>query len=75
MANEYPNSGILFSNDNKRTDKHPDWRGDGEITCVHCGSIIELWLSAWSKRGRKGEYLTASFKAKDPARFPAEDNR
>ena len=75
MASEYPNSGILFPNDNKKTDKHPDLRGDGEITCQHCGSIIELWLSMWRRRGRKGEYLTVSFKAKDAARFPADDNR
>jgi hypothetical protein len=75
MPNEYSNSGIMFPNDNKRTDRHPDLRGDGKVVCQHCGSVVELWLSGWRKQGRKGEYLTVSFRAKDAARFPAEDNR
>jgi hypothetical protein len=74
MENTYSNSGIMFPGD-KRTPKHPDWRGDGTVVCQHCGTVVELWLSGWRKLGRKGEYLTVSFKAKDAARFPAEDQR
>jgi hypothetical protein len=38
MANEpeYPNSGVLFRNDNKKTPKHPNYRGNGEVTCERC---------------------------------------
>jgi hypothetical protein len=73
MANEreYPNSGILFRNDNKKTDKHPDYRGDAEVTCEHCGGRLELWLSGWVKEGRKGKFLSLAFRSKQAERAAA----
>jgi hypothetical protein len=66
MANEreYPNSGILFRNDRKDSPKHPDYRGDGEITCEHCGCSSSWWLSGWVKEGRKGKFLSLCFRSK-----------
>ena len=66
MANEreYPNSGILFRNIDKKSDKHPTHRGDANLTCVHCGAINEVWLSAWVKEGRKGKFFSLSFRSK-----------
>lgn len=45
-----PLSGALFKNENKRTEKHPDYRGpfygaDGE----------EMEISAWLRESKKGQ--------------------
>jgi hypothetical protein len=66
MANErdYPNSGILSRNHDRKSDKHPTHRGDGSFTCTHCGAVNELWLSGWVKEGRKGKFLSLSFRSK-----------
>jgi hypothetical protein len=64
-AKDYPNSGILFRDADKRDEKSRDYRGEGDITCPHCGSRFTIWLSGWIKSGRKGKFLGLSFKAKD----------
>lgn len=52
------NTGVLFKNKKKETDKHPDYtgtytNGDGE----------EFWLSAWIKKTKAGEsFMTLSTK-------------
>jgi hypothetical protein len=64
MASEYPNSGILFKNHDRKTDKHPTHRGDANLTCAHCSAVNEVWLSGWIKEGRKGKFLSLSFRSK-----------
>ena len=67
-----PNSGGLFINDRKETDRHPDWRGDGLIDGV------EYWISEWNvttdKNGNplpKDKYRkNLSFTRKDSQRAP-----
>ena len=56
---QYPNSGSLFKNDKKKTDKHPDYTGSGEVDGV------EYWFSAWIKEGKKGKFMSLSFQPKD----------
>lgn len=66
--NDYPDSGILFSNDHKNSERDPDHRGSGNLDCPKCGHRIELWLSAWRRQGRKaGEFISVSFRPKDHA--------
>lgn len=48
------NKGVLFTNDRKETDKHPDLNGSININGV------EHWLSGWWKQGSKGEFLSLS---------------
>lgn len=65
------NSGVLFKNDKKTTDKHPDYNGSINIDGK------EYWLSSWIKQGQKGKFMSLSVKPKDaqqtraPAAKPA----
>jgi len=69
---DYPNSGILFRDDRKRGDKDRDYKGTADITCPDCGSRFAAWLSAWIKDGRRGKFLSLSFKVKDEAARSAD---
>lgn len=49
------NRGVLFDNDRKETDNHPDMTGTLNI------NGIEHWFSGWWKEGRDGsEFLSLS---------------
>lgn len=56
------NRGILFKNDRKRSDKHPDYRGS-----LNVGGV-DHWLSAWRKETRNGPALSLSIEPKQEAR-------
>jgi hypothetical protein len=63
---DYPDSGILFVNDCKSSERDPDHKGNADITCLHCGTVSAFRLSAWNKVARNAsEFLTLSFRAKD----------
>jgi uncharacterized protein (DUF736 family) len=50
------NSGSLFKNDKKESDRHPDYRG----TCMVNG--VEMAMSAWLKTSAKGtKWMSFSF--------------
>ena len=59
------NRGVLFKNDRKETDNHPDYTGN-----VNVGGV-EYWLSAWIKTGQKGKFMSLSVKPKDVQPQPA----
>lgn len=61
------NSGILFINDRKQTDKQPDYKG----RCVIGG--VEHWISGWIRTGAKGDFTSLAFEVKEdkPAQAPA----
>jgi hypothetical protein len=54
------NSGSLFRNEKKETDKHPNATGT-----VMVGGV-EYWISAWTKDGAKGKFQSLAFKPKEP---------
>jgi len=65
------NSGVLFKNDKKDTEKHPDYKGnimvDGQ----------EYWLSAWIKEGKTGKFMGLAVSPRDtqpPASKPVAKN-
>jgi hypothetical protein len=53
------NRGILFPNDRKTSDKHPNFKGS-----IYVGGK-EYWLSAWSKTNAKGEFISLSVEPKE----------
>lgn len=54
------NSGALFANADRKTDKHPNARGTLNVDGV------EYWISAWTKVSKKGEkYQSLSVQLKD----------
>lgn len=62
---EYDNSnrGVLFKNDRKEKDTHPDYKGS-----YTDGSGAEFWLSAWLKKDKNGNtFMSLSTTAKDEA--------
>jgi len=52
------NEGVLFRNDRKEKETHPDWSGyiivDG----------VEHWLNCWEKHGAKGLFFSLAAKPK-----------
>lgn len=61
MTKEYDNTnrGVLFVNNRKEKDNHPDFTGN-----INVGGT-EYWLSAWEKEGARGTFLSLSITAKD----------
>lgn len=72
MPKEYDNtnSGALFRNDEKESDKHPDYRGS-----INVGGT-EYWLSAWLKTSKKGaKFMSLSVTPKEGAGKAAQQQR
>jgi hypothetical protein len=62
MAREQKdNSGVLFQNHKRTTDKHPNMKGQCRI------EGFDYWVSAWTKlsEGSGEKFLSLSFQPKD----------
>jgi hypothetical protein len=53
------NSGALFRNEDRKTEKHANARGSAVIDGVH------YFVDAWTKQGAKGPWQSLAFKRKD----------
>ena len=53
------NRGVLFINNRKESEKHPDYTGNVNIDGVG------YWLSGWKKVGKSGTFLSLAVKPKE----------
>lgn len=55
------NQGVLFRNDDKQKDTHPDYRGSVNVNGT------EFWLSAWIKTSQRdgSKFMSLSVRKKD----------
>lgn len=59
---EYDNTnrGVLFKNDRKESDSHPDYKGQINVDGT------EFWLSAWIKESKEGKkFMSLSVSPKE----------
>jgi hypothetical protein len=54
--------GSLFKNDDKASEKHPDYKGD----CTLNGQ--KYWISAWIKTGKNGKFMSLSLQPKQDSK-------
>lgn len=61
------NTGTLFRNQRKETDRHPDHTGQAEVKCPHCGKSGQFWLAAWVNTARTSgaKFFSTAFTSKD----------
>ena len=59
MTYDNTDRGVLFKNDRKTSDNHPDYQGTIDVDGT------EFWLSAWIKEGKKGKFMSLSIKPKE----------
>lgn len=65
MAYDNTNSGALFKNDKKASEKHPDYRGSINVNGV------DFWLSAWLKTSQQGaKFMSLSVSPKEQEHAP-----
>ena len=63
MEYDNTNRGVLFKNDRKEKESHPDYKGN-----YTDGNGQEFWLSAWLKKDKNGNtFMSLSTTAKDDA--------
>lgn len=61
MEYDNTNRGVLFKNDRKEKETHPDYKGS-----YTDGNGAEFWLSAWLKKDKNGNtFMSLSTTAKD----------
>ena len=61
MAYDNTNSGALFRNERRQSDKHPEYKGEVNVNGV------DYWLSAWVKESKGGKkYFSLVLSPKEP---------
>lgn len=70
MSQQYDdkNTGVLFKNDRKESDRHPDYRGSFTDS-----NGVEHWLSCWIKESKTGsKFMSLSATPKEPMQAVAQ---
>jgi hypothetical protein len=66
-----PNTGSLFTNKWKKSQGHPDLKGDiyldrallKELATSQTGSMIKVSIAGWNKIGSSGDFVSLKFSA------------
>lgn len=53
------NSGVIFKNDRKETERHPDYKGSLDVRGE------EFWISGWIKEGKNGKFISIAINEKE----------
>jgi hypothetical protein len=61
------NSGVIFRNDKRESEKHPTHSGSATI------GGREFWISAWVKEGKNGKFFSLAFKPKNETQQRRQD--
>ena len=59
MEYDNTNRGVLFKNDRKESERHPEYKGSINVDGQ------EFWLSAWLKDGKLGKFMSLSVTPKN----------
>jgi uncharacterized protein (DUF736 family) len=66
MEYDNTNRGVLFRNDKKETEKHPDFTGSMDV------GGVDHYLSAWVRESKQGKkFFSISIKPKNDVAVPA----
>ena len=70
MAQEYDNelSGVIFRQEEKKTDKSPDYWGKCQV------DQVEYKLSGWIKEGKKGKFISFELTPADEQQQPRRES-
>ena len=60
------NRGVLFKNDRKEKDAHPNMKGSIDVEGV------KYWVSAWTKDGQNGKFISLSLTPKEQTQTAAQ---
>ena len=60
------NRGVLFKNDRKEKDTHPNMKGSINVEGV------KYWVSAWTKEGQNGKFISLSLTPKEQTKTAAQ---
>ena len=63
------NTGVLFKNDRKDSEKQPDYKG----SLIVNGQ--DYWLSAWIKEGKSRKFMGLALSPKEPQEKPSERSK
>lgn len=64
------NSGVLFKNDRREKDTHPNYKGNARVDGV------DYFFDVWVKTDKNGnKYMSASFKRKEKQSAPVPDRQ
>lgn len=59
------NRGVLFKNDKKESDRHPDYTGESSVECAQCHHVTDTRVAVWVKESKNGrKYMSMSYTEK-----------